>query len=97
MKKIYAIKEKIFLLLAAVVFCTAGLVLLINFNNIVWLMILGYAFIVITIVILIKLFAFLNHIIISNNRIIVFNYPFFATNKFFEEKKLDFMEQQNQH
>ena len=87
MKKIYSIKERILYTLIASVLGLLQLMLLINFINNIKIVILAYICLFIVVLALIKLFSIPYHIVIDNNRIKVYDFPLFATNKFYKKKR----------
>lgn len=87
MKKIYSIKERIIYTLIASVLGLLQLMLLINFINNIKIVILAYICLFIVVLALIKLFSIPYHIVIDNNRMKVYDFPLFATNKFYKKKR----------
>lgn len=87
MKKIYSIKERIIYTLIASNLGLLQLMLLINFIDNIKIVILAYICLFIVVLALIKLFSIPYHIIIENNRMKVYDFPLFATNKFYKKKR----------
>ena len=87
MKKIYSIKERIIYTLIASVLGLLQLMLLINFINNIKIVILAYICLFIVVLALIKLFSIPYHIVIDNNIMKVYDFPLFATNKFYKKKR----------
>ena len=89
MKKIYSIKERIIYPLLIIVLGLFQLILLLNYidNTPTVIIIIVYACVTFIVALLIKLFAMPYHIVINNNRIKVYDFPFSATNKFYEKKQ----------
>lgn len=87
MKKIYSVKERIIYTLIASILGLLQLILLINFNNNIKIVILAYICLFIVVLALIKLFSIPYHLVIDNNRMKVYDFPLFATNKFYRKKR----------
>lgn len=87
MKKIYSIKERIIYTLIVIIFGLLQLVLLINFIDNIEIVILAYICLFIVVLALVKLFSIPYHIVINNNTMKVYDFPLFATNKFYKEKR----------
>lgn len=87
MKKIYSIKSIFLYLCLALLFSILSLFLLIEFQQEPFLKIIGYSSIIFSICFVVIIFVFPNYIEITNNKIKIVNFPIFATNKFYEEKK----------
>jgi hypothetical protein len=87
MKKIYSIKERIIYTLIVIILGLLQLVLLINFIDNIKIVILAYICLFIVVLALVKLFFIPYHIVINNNRMKVYDFPLFATNKFYKKKR----------
>lgn len=87
MKKIYSIKERIVYIPLVVVLGLFQLILLINFIDNIKIVIVAYACISIVVASLLKLFVIPYHIVVNDNRMKVYDFPLFATNKFYEKKR----------
>lgn len=87
MIKIHSIKERIIYTLLVVVLGLLQLILLVNFSDNTTIFIIAYACIVVILLSLLKLFAIPYHIVISNNRMKVYDFPLLATNKFYHKKR----------
>ncbi len=87
MKKIYSVKERIIYTLVAIILGLLQLILLINFINNIKIVIIAYICLFIVVLALVKLFYIPYHIVINNNRMKVYDFPFFATNKFYKKKR----------
>ena len=87
MKKIRSIKEIIIYTLLIVVFGLLQLNLLINLGDNITIVIIVYACIVVVVLSLLKLFAIPYHIVVNGNRVKVYDFPLFATKKFYDKKR----------
>lgn len=87
MVKIYSIKERIIYALLVVVVGLLQLTLFLNYSDNVTIVIIAYTLVVFIVLALIKLFSIPYHIVIENNRIKVYDFPLFATNKFYTKKR----------
>lgn len=64
-----------------------SIVLFVNYNSETIFITIAYICIAFIVLALLKLLSFPSHIIIDNNRIKVFDFPLFATNKFYSKKR----------
>lgn len=87
MKKIYAILERLICILAIVLLSLIATILFVKSNNELILVIIAYVCIVFIVVALLKLFFISSHIIIKDNIVKIFDFPFCATNQFYEKKR----------
>ena len=87
MEKVYSIKERIIYTLLIVVLGLLQLTLLLNHSDNITIVIFAYTCIVFIVLALLKLFSFPYHIIVMNNRMKVYDFPLFATNKFYDKKR----------
>ena len=87
MKKIYSIFERVIFLAIVLILSTIAIILLIKYNSEILSIIIASTCFALIIALLIKLFYIPNHIIIKDNKIKVFDFPLFATNKFYVKKR----------
>ena len=87
MEKIYSIKERIIYTLLIVFLGLLQLALLINFIDNIVIVIIAYTCIVFIVLALHKLFSFPYHITVTESRMKVYDFPLFATNKFYVKKR----------
>lgn len=87
MKKIYSIIERVVCILTILLLSVISIILFVNYNRETIFIIIAYTCIVFIVLALLKLFSIPSHLIISNNRIKVFDFPLFATNKFYDKKR----------
>ncbi len=83
MKKIYPLLETLFWLICELLFIALSTLLFVNYEK---AYIFAYICIVLAVLFLLKLFSFPSHIVILNDKIKIFDFPFFATNKFYIKK-----------
>ena len=84
MNKMYALKDLVAYIIMAVLLVVAAIFLLIFYREETKAVIIVYLCIAFFVAALLKIFYFYNHIVISNDTIRVFDFPFFATNKYYE-------------
>ena len=87
MKKIYALFERLFCIFSILMLSVIAVILFVKNNSEIILIIIAYTCIVFIVLALLKLFSFPSHIIIRDNRVKVFDFPLFATNKFYDKKR----------
>lgn len=87
MKKIYSIFERFVCILAILLLSLIATILFVKFNNEIILVVMAYACIVFIVVAVMKLFFIPSHIIIKENSLKVYDFPLFATNKFYKKKR----------
>ena len=87
MKKIYSLKERIIYTPLILVLGVFQLILWLNYIDNPPILLIACACIVVIVALLIKLFEVPYHIVINNNRVEVYDFPFFATNKFYRKKR----------
>ena len=86
MKKIYPIIERVVCIFTILLLSVVSIFLFVN-NRETFFVIIAYMCITFIAAALLKLFSFPSHLIISDNRIKVFDFPLFATNKFYVRKR----------
>ncbi len=87
MKKIYSIYERLICILLIVLLGLFQVVLFINFVDNINVVILAYICLFIVVLALVKLISIPYHIVFNNNRMKVYDFPLFATNKFYKKKR----------
>ena len=87
MKKIYSIKERIIYTLLIIILGLFQLTLLLNYIDNTTIIIIAYTCVLVVVTLLIKLFIIPYHIVISNNRMKVYDFPILSTNKFYDKKR----------
>ena len=87
MKKIYPIYERLFFIFLIILLSIVSIFLFIKYSSIIILYFMAWVCVVFIVAALIKLFSIPSYIIISNTKVTVFDFPFLATNKFYEKKK----------
>ncbi len=88
MKKIYSIFERLICISSILILSLIAIILFLKHNSEIILVIIAYTCVVLIVLALIKLVSIPNHIIINNNKIKVYDFPLFATNKFYNKKSL---------
>ena len=86
MKKIYSIKERIISIFLITFLIVIQFVLMINFHNSVGAIVAFYICVTFVVAALLKLFTIPYHIVVNDNRIKVYDFPLFATNRFYDKK-----------
>ena len=86
MKKIYSIKERIIYIFLITFLIVIQFVLMINFHNNVGAIVAFYICVTLVVAALLKLFTIPYHIVVNDNRIKVYDFPLFATNRFYDKK-----------
>ncbi len=87
MKKIYSILERSVCIFAILLLSVISIILFVNYNSKIIFVIIAYTCVVFIVLALLKLFSFPSHVIISNSRVKVFDFPLLATNKFYVKKR----------
>ena len=87
MKKIYSILERLVGIFTIFLLSIIAIILFANYNSKIVFVIIAYTCIVFIVLVFLKLFSFPSHIVISNSRVKVFDFPLLATNKFYVEKR----------
>ena len=87
MKKIYPIYERLFFIFLIILLSIVSIFLFIKYSSIMLLFFMAWVCVVFIVAALIKLFSIPSYIIISNTKVTVSDFPFLATNKFYEKKK----------
>ncbi len=88
MKKIYSIFERLICISSILILSLIAIILFLKHNSEIILVIIAYTCVVLIVLALIKLVSIPNHIIINNNKIKVYDFQLFATNKFYNKKSL---------
>ena len=78
---------RVIFLAIVLILSTIAIILLIKYNSEILSIIIASTCFALIIALLIKLFYIPNHIIIKDNKIKVFDFPLFATNKFYVKKR----------
>ena len=86
MKKIYSIFERLVCILVILLLGLIATVLFVEFNNEFALLVIAYVCITFIVVALLKLFCIPSHIVIEERCVKAFDFPLFATNKFYVKK-----------
>ncbi len=87
MKKIYSIFERLIFISSILILSLIAIILFLKYNSEIILVIIAYTCVVLIVLALIKLVFISNHIIINDNKIKVYDFPLFATNKFYNKKR----------
>lgn len=87
MKKIYSIFERLICISIVLILSIIAIILFLKYNSEILSIIIAYTCVALIVLSLIKLFYIPNHIIINDNKIKVFDFPLFATNKFYVKKR----------
>ena len=87
MKKIYSLLERSICIFAILLLSIIAIILFVKFNSNIILVIMAYICIIFIVVAVLKLLSFSSYIIISNSMVKVFDFPLFATNKFYDKKR----------
>ena len=85
MKKIYAILERVICIFAVLLLSTIAIILFVKFNSKIILVVMAYICVALIVLALLKLFSFSSHIIINKDMVKVFEFPLFATNRFYDK------------
>ena len=87
MIKIYSIFERLACIFSILLLILLVVILFVKYNSEIILVAVAYLCIVFIVAALMKLFSFPSHIIIRDNKVKVFDFPLFATNKFYMKKR----------
>lgn len=87
MKKIYSIFERLICISSILILSLIAIILFLKYNSEIILVIIAYTCVVLIVLALIKLVSIPNHIIINDNKIKVYDFPLFATNKFYNKNR----------
>ncbi len=86
-KKIYSIFERLVCIFLILILSLTVIILFVKYDSEIVLVVVAYLCIALIIIVLLKLFSFSSHIIIRDNMVKVFDFPLFATNKFYIKKR----------
>ncbi len=87
MKKIRALLETLVCIFLIIMLSLSSIVLFAKYNGKTILIIIPCVIIVFILAVFLKLFFIPSHMIIKDNKVKVFDFPFFATNKFYVNKR----------
>lgn len=87
MEKVYSIKERMIYTPLIVILGLFQLTLLLNYSDNITIVVIAYTCIAFIVALLLKLFSIPYHIIVKNNIMKVYDFPWFATNKFYYKKR----------
>lgn len=87
MKKLYAILERFAYIFTVLLLSVSATIILLNYSANTLGIIVAYTCILLIVTSLLKLFVIPSHIIIEATRAKVFDFPLFATNKFYDKKR----------
>ncbi len=86
MKKIYSIFERLVCISLILLLSLIAVILFSKYNSEIIFVVIAYVCVVLIIIALLILFTFPSHIVIRDNMVKVFDFPLFATNKFYVKK-----------